>query len=753
MQSVKMNTPSPQENDTINLKKLFQKCLHNWYWFAGSVVVCIVVMVLYIFSTTPVFEVSSTFKFRENEQSGSISLGNSAMLNMFGIGGAMVNSDEMEIINSRSIMRQTIVDLGLQTEYRKKKGMRYYGQYPDYDLEIVYPVQFTDTMHRTTEITLHRTKDAYRIHVKYGDLAKSKHAVFSLDEPITTCIGDIHFVLHKDLEKGDKYIITTTPLPSLVDNYRAVLKADLLDQETNIVCLTTNTDMPARAEAMIRRMLSLYDITAVVDKRLQAHNTQQFIDERLNIVTRELDSVESNVEQYKKQNQITNLSDEAVLYLANTDAYQKQIVEIETQQNLTRYIQEFVQDEQNALKLIPANLGVNDQSLALLIQEYNTLLLRRMKMQRAATNDNPALLQLDEQLVSMRQNILTSIHSVRDGLEIMRNNLMQQENEFNARVKNVPTQEKEYIAKMRNREIKQAIYLFLYQKREENALSLISTVTPTRIIDPAQTTPDPIAPRKLILLCLAIFIGLLLPIALFFVWEIINTKIRRKEEYDKFMRVPLLGQIARAGKGNFPALADNLLSEQFRALRRHIVAKNAQVVLVTSTGKGEGKTFVASNIALSLSLLGKKVLLIDANLRNPQVSKVFNLSSHAGLADYLQADKGDYSALTTSVEGLDILSAGSADAHPNELLYSERFVALIGVLRKQYDYIILDSAAVGRLSDTFALTLADMTLFVLRAGLTEHSSADYINSLYEQNRLPDMQCILNAVAPADIDFL
>ncbi len=745
-----MTTPS-KENDIVDLKKLFLKCLHNWYWFAGSVILCVVLALFYYFSKTPVYEVSSTFKFRENEQSNGISIGNSSMLNMFGIGGTTINSDETEIINSRAIMRQTIVDLDLQTEYRKKKGMRWYGQYPSCDLEILYPVQFCDTMRRTTHITLTRTKRAYRIAVKYGDLAKSKHAVFSLDEPVRTCIGDISFLLHTDLKPGDKYRIKTTPMPSLVDNYRKILKAEEISKETNVICLQTVTDMPSRAEAMIRRMLALYDLSSVVDKRLQASNSEQFIDSRLSLVASELDSVENSVKQYKIRNQITNLSNEAILYLQNTDAYQKQIVGIETQQNLIRYIQEFVQDTDNAFNLIPANLGVQDQSLVALIQEYNTLLLRRMKLQRAATDDNPALLQINEQLESMRGNILTSIHSVRDGLEITHNNLLRQEQAYNARTENVPAQEKEYIAQMRQQNIKQAIYLFLYQKREENAISLISTVTPTRIIDTAQTTPDAVAPRKKIVFGGALLLGLLLPVIVFFVLELLNTKIRNRDEYDKYIRLPLLGQLNKAPKGSLlPVLSENTLSEQVRFLRQKLIENKSQVILVTSAGTGEGKTFVASNLALSLSLLNKKVLIIDSNLRNPKVATVLQLNASYGLTDYLSQQQTGLSSLITTKDALDILPAGSAALHPNELLHSESLVTLMSTLREQYDYIVIDTARVGTFSDTFALaSFADTTLFVIRSGVTTQSSANYINNLYEQNRLPHTCAILNAVASCD----
>lgn len=741
-----MTTPS-KENDIVDLKKLFLKCLHNWYWFAGSVIICVVLALFYYFSKTPVYEVSSTFKFRENEQANNISFGNSSMLNMFGIGGATINSDETEIINSRAIMRQTIVDLDLQTEYRKKKGMRWYGQYPSYDLEILYPVQFCDTMRRTTHITLTRTKRAYRIAVKYGDLAKSKHAVFSLDEPVRTCIGDISFLLHTDLKPGDKYRIKTTPMPSLVDNYRKILKAEEISKETNVICLQTVTDMPSLAEAMIRRMLALYDLSSVVDKRLQASNSERFIDSRLSLVASELDSVENSVKQYKIRNQITNLSNEAILYLQNTDAYQKQIVEIETQQNLIQYIQEFVQDTDNAFNLIPANLGVQDQSLVALIQEYNTLLLRRMKLQRAATDDNPALLQINEQLESMRGNILTSIHSVRDGLEITHNNLLRQEQAYNARTENVPAQEKEYIAQMRQQNIKQAIYLFLYQKREENAISLISTVTPTRIIDTAQTTPDAVAPRKKIIFGGTLFLGLLLPVLVFFVLELLNTKIRNREEYDKYIRLPLLGQLNKAPKGSLlPVLSENTLSEQVRFLRQKLIESKSQVILVTSAETGEGKTFVASNLALSLSLLNKKVLLIDANLRNPEVATVLQLNASYGLTDYLSQQQTGLSSLITTKDALDILPAGSAALYPNELLHSGSLVTLMSTLREQYDYIVIDTAMVGTFSDTFALaSFADTTLFVIRSCVTTQSSANYINNLYEQNRLPHTCAILNAV--------
>ena len=385
-------------------------------------------------------------------------------------------------------------------------------------------------MQGTLHVDLERTKNAYRLKVKY-EKEKSKHAVFSISEPVMTCIGPVWFDEYQQLQPGDKYRITTTGMNRLVSDFRKDISAQQVKKGSNIVSIATNTDMPKRAEDIIRSMVNLYDMEATIDKNQSAAVSKQFLDERLQMMAQELDSVETEVEQYKKSNNITSLTDEAALYVMTSSEYRKKIVEVETQINLVEYIRDFVQNPDNQFSPIPSNLGVQDPSLVTIISQYNTELLKRMKIQRTATEDNPMLAQLDEQLAVLRSNIVTSIASVRDGLTIMRKDLERQDKKFSGQIDNVPTQEREFVELKRQQTITQQIYLFLYQKREEAALTMASNLQPTRIIDPAQTDPEPVGPRKLIILLIAVFIGGGAPFGVIFLQEFFNPTVAvRKEE-------------------------------------------------------------------------------------------------------------------------------------------------------------------------------------------------------------------------------
>ena len=522
--------------DTINVVALIKRCLKNWYWFLICGFICCCLAVVYVLVTNKQWGVSTSFMMKDKSPMGGMAqmmAGNSEMLSILGVGGASNVADELYVINSRTVMQQAVRNYDLQTEYRKKERLRWIGQYPERDLTVHLPELFKDTMQGVLEMKLHRTDKAFRLKVKYGK-EKSKHAVFSLTEPVMTCIGPVWFDFYTELQPGDKYLITTTSINRLVTDLRKEYTASQVKKGSNIVTISVSTDMPERAEDIMRSMINSYDMEATIDKNKTAAITKQFLDERLMMIAQELDSVETEVEQYKKDNNLTSLSDEAKLYVMTSNEYRMKIVEVETQINLVDYIRDFVQNKDNQNSPIPSNLGIQDPSLVALIGEYNTELLKRQKIQRTATAENPMLAQLDEQLALIRSNIVTSIASVRDGLVIMKKDLQQQDRKFSGQIDNVPTQEKEYVGLVRQQTITQQIYLFLYQKREEAAITMASNLQPTRVIDPAQTTPEPVAPRKLIVLLIAVILGMGIPFGVFFLQEWYGlTAATKKEDEEK----------------------------------------------------------------------------------------------------------------------------------------------------------------------------------------------------------------------------
>lgn len=762
--------PTSQQTNTqneINIRELLLGYLKKWYWFLLSTLFCTGGAVLYILVTTPSFDVSSSFAIR-NTDDGGMSM-ETNVLQMVGMGSNKQVIDELEIYTSRSLMRQVIKDLNLQTEYRKKDKMRWVGQYPNQDVVVVYPYQFCDTLTHIVKMDLKRLNRGYKLTVdmKIGRKhIKSKHAILSLNDPIETCIGTIEFRENNPLEKGDRIRIKTLPLPVLVDMYCAEMNVRQVKKESNVVRVSFVTDMPQRSISLIRRLTELYNFDAILDKNTTASNTKGFIEERLGVISHELDSVELEVERYKRENSITSLSEEAKIYLESAGEYQKELVKTETQLNLTAYIRDFLMEEKNQHSLIPTNLGLADDGLVGLTNSYNSLVLRQMRMERSATESNPMVIQLDAQIAAMRKNLLASIETVRNTLTITKNDLIRQQEQFNVRIQEIPEQERPYIALRRQQQITQNIYIFLYQKREENALTLASTIVPAKVIDPPQASTYAVAPRKKIIILLAFILGCCIPICIIEIWNLLDNKIRGYKEYQRLVKAPIIGQLVFSkdkqpvaiseGSNSTPAELFRLLRSNIRFMRHDKTKTGGEVILVTSSINGEGKSFVAINTALSFALLGKRVALAGLDLRKPALADYLGLSQKGCLTSYLAGEdiQAEYTIVASSIHAnLDIVPAGIIPPNPNELLQSNRLDELTDYLRSHYDYIFLDSAPVAMVSDTFLLAhVADMTLYVSRANYTSKDMTDFINSVYEEHRLPNMACVLNGVKSATAGY-
>ncbi len=743
------------KQETLDIRQILQTCINNWYWFVVSVVLCAGLMVLYIFSTTPKYDVSSTIVIRTQDENGNGMLP-SDLMSVMGMGANKQVVDELHILNSRTIMHQVIEDLGVQTEYRKKDDLRWVEQYPAHDIDVVYPAQFTDTMRFNLRMNLRYHKESYTLKVEYGKHS-SKHKVTSITEPIMTCAGPISFKINRELESGAKYEIITRPMPVQVDVYRTNITGVQAKKESNVIQVSTVTDCPRKATDMINKMIDLYNWDAVSDKNIMASNTREFVVARLAVVAQELDSIENVLAKYKKDNKITVIATEVEVSLKNAGELQTKRVEVETQIDLMDYIAEFIFKEENKHALIPVNLGISDPALVSVIESYNELILQRMRIQRTATSANPLLGQIDEQLAMMRTNVINSINGVREGLQISKRQLLAQESLLSGRMGDVPAQEREFVEIYRQQQIKQKMYVFLSQKKEENDITLASTVMPAKIIDKAQMAPEAVSPRKLILLLLAGILGLAIPAAVLYFYSLLYNLVTDHKEYERLIRAPFLGQLAQSKQKTAVVVTANENSpsaELFRLLRTNIrfmlpANQKSHVLLVTSAVPGEGKSFVAINLATSLALLDKKVCLVGLDVRKPMLAEYLNLSSRGALTAYIaeSAYELDDILMPSGVhENLDVIPAGIVPPNPNELLQSERLDELMATLRERYDYVIVDSAPTAMVSDTFLLgRLVDATIFVSRANHTPREMTEFINDIYNQKRLPSLACVLNGV--------
>lgn len=747
-------------NNSIDLKSLVLKLLRRWYWFAAGLFIIGCLCAYYYMSTNPKFAVNSRIMIREDEKAG---MGNFAALSALGLGGGTkVIDDEMAILTSRDIISDVIRSLDIQTEYRKRKHLRWVGLYPTPDFRIEFPEQFLDTMRFKTAMTFKVRKSGYVLKVKYGGMfeKKSKHKITDLSAPINTCIGPVRIIPIRSLEPGTMYKAITNPILPLAATYNKNISTSKLKRESNIISISTKTDMPERAIDFIKREIELYNKSAVDDKNLMASNTALFIEERMRLIEAELNKAEKDVQDYKEGNHLTDLSSEARLFLLESNEYSKRIAQTEMQYNLLDYVEQFVKDNNNSDKLIPANLGIADGSVIELIAGYNGALLRKMRLERSATVSNPVLQQLDTEASLMRENIIATIASVKNSLLVSKRDLLSEQAKAGGKINTVPRKEREYIEVERQRALKEQLYLLLYQKREENALLLASTVMPAKIVDVAKQDPIRVSPKLKILGLVWLIFGLGIPFGIIYLYDMFNDRIEEEDEYKRLIHLPFAGELVRNHHGRFVAVQDGVNSvsaELFRSLRTNLrfmqpADVNNPVILVTSAINGEGKSYVASNLAISLSLLNKKVALVGLDIRKPMLAHYLNLPSQGSLTAYL-ADPSysidDLIVPSGFQKGLDILPAGIVPPNPSELILSERLDELFKELRKRYDYIIVDSAPVELVSDTFMLTrIADMTLFVSCIHRTTRDMLANLNQYAEQGRLKNIACVLNCVKSA-----
>ena len=752
-----------QKEQEIDIRAWIIRILKNWYWFVLSCAVFGAIGLYTYFSTTKKFVVDASIMLRSDDEAlPKFEL----VTSMMGMGGTKSTEDEVELLTSRDILGPVVKELDLQTEYRKYDALKWVGQYPTHDLTVVYPPVYLDTVTRGVNIDVKVRKNDYVVKVKYGRWTRSRHKVNDLTTPFETCIGMLSFAINnpEEVEVGDKYHMHTLPMLPLIGSYKKNIIAAPVRKESNIITISTTTDMPTRGRDFIRKQIEYYNMDAVLDKNIMASNTAAFIEERLRLIEQELAVAEKDVAQYKQRYDIVDLESEAILALQEGAEYKKQVAEIETQLNLVGYIAEYVSDETKKNNLIPANIGVEDIALISLISEYNQLMLDRMRVRRTASDSNPVLNQMESQLTAMRENIITTISSLTSTLTIAKQDIERRQGTINTQRNNLPDQEQEFIEVMRNKVLKEELYLFLYKQREENALTLASTVTPAKVVNTPQMNPTPVAPRLSIIGLFCLILGVMLPLAVMIMYDIMNNRISDDaRELERRLKIPLGGSLVKNHHGGHIAVREgenSVSAELFRTLRtnlRFMQPKDVKcpVILVTSSVNGEGKSYVATNLAISLTLLGKRVALVGLDIRKPMLSTYMNLPSQGCLTSYVAEDAYTMEDLIvpSGIANLDVLPSGVVPPNPSELLQSEKLDQLFVELRQNYDYVIVDSAPVALVGDSYLLhRLVDMTIFVTRANYTAYDLIDFINQTHMQQRLPKMVAVLNGVDAKKIGY-
>jgi tyrosine-protein kinase Etk/Wzc len=743
----------------INWRDVFDALIMHWKWFVISVIIAGVLGGVYLRMQNDVFELRSNLLIIDQARSGQMSeMSVLKQLDAAGFGGgrastSFINNEE-QVLKSTLIMRRVVEELELYVSYSKKRFLKTYDLYNESPIYVSIDSLSLSKLSSTLSFTFAPNNGGYLIEGSYLDENFSQK-VKQLPSIVHTPAGIVYIKKRENTDPIDSEIIVGINSPSVVA--RSLVKGALTTEVAkmlDVINLSIKTTNAQKGRDILNKLTDVYNQDATEQNNLSVINTAIFIDSRLSLLTGELSEVEREVESYKKSNQLTDIEQDARNILSRNNIYDQQQVQVEIQQHLIKYIQDFLKDPANKEAMIP-NLGLVDVGLLSAINKYNELLLTRERIKGSSSDDNPALRTMNQQIATARNAIEASIRVSKDGVQISNRNLQAQNTQLQSRLSQIPRQEREFVEIKRQQQVKESLFLFLLQKREEASLSMAVTVPKGRVLDMPEAAVK-IGPKSKLIILVFLFLGLIFPALVIYILHLINTTIKSGEDIEKISDITVLTELGHEKSESVfinyqPNASPN--SELFRLLRTKLQFAldfpKEKVIIVTSTVTGEGKTFVSTNLSVMLSLADKKVIVLGLDLRKPQIAKNFSIESKIGITSFLSGQVDDYNSLIFKSKDyplLDILPAGIIPPNPTELIMKEKFDFLIAELKQQYDYIVIDTAPVGAVSDTLLVErVADITLYIARAGYTDKQTIEYANRLNKEKSLKRMYFVLNDV--------
>ena len=645
--NTEQETNTRVEENELNLEDILQVVLANWHWFVLSVVVCAGAAFLYLKWAPKVYTRTASVLIKDDAKGGALS--ESAAFEDLGIFGTKRNVDnEVLVFKSRRLMTEVARNLHLDVSYTVKEGLRTVELYTQSPVLLSFP-DAEEAQAFSLRAKPISAEEVVLSDFVIDDESAGEPMTVALNDTVTTPVGRV--VVVPSLYYGDKYFNTTvqvtkSPLQNVAIGFQANLQATLASKTATIINLTLQDVSIPRAEDVINTLISVYNTDAINDKNQIVMNTSNFINDRLIVIEKELGSVDSDIESYKREHQLTDISSETGMYLQTSSRNQQEGLSLENQLSLAKYIKNYLTDPGKSSELIPANTGISDVNIESQIGEYNEMLLKRDKLISNSSNKNPVVQDLNNSLIAMKQTIIRSVDNLIVGLNIKIKNVQAQEEQTNRRISAVPTQQKEILSVERRQKIKEELYLYLLNKREENELTQRMTESNARIIDPASGSNVPVAPKSMMIFLASIVLGCAIPAGVLWMLVISDTKVRSRKDVEGVLSVPFLGEIPMRDKKdkNEVVVHENgrdSVSEAFRIVRTNmdfmrVKDKNMQVVMFTSFNPGAGKTFVSINLAMSFALTHKKVVLVDLDIRKG------TLSSHVKVSDMKVSEKAAF---------------------------------------------------------------------------------------------------------------
>ena len=764
------------EKSAFDFQTIYTMLVLNWKWFVLSVILCLGCGAIYLRYKTPTFQAQAKMLIKDDE-SNNRATGKSALLTASNL-GIMTNSagidNEMEILTSLSIAQQAVRDLKLYTTYKAKgkiKDQLMYKTEPVFvDLDpghlekLIYPIQLVIT----------RDGNEYKVKGQYTVSAfeETEKTVYEIEKTlnglparISTRVGTITLNANSQvapMADGATIKVTIVAPKYMAIKYVKALSVSPTSKTTTIAQMVLTDEIPQRAVDYLRQLTVCYNRQANEDKNEIAVRTEEFINGRLEKINAELGSTEGSLEAYKKRNNMVELKMNAAQAVQNQDIFSQKLAEANTQVALLQSISQYMNDPANQYQTLPSNVGLTDQSATQLINKYNDIVLTRNRLLRSASESSPTVTPLTAQLDDLSASIRRAIAQAQKNMATQRQSVAEQYSKYVGQTSATPEQERILTQIGRQQDVKSGLYLMLLQKREENSISLAATADKGKLIDDPQYSGK-VSPRGSIIMLLALVLGFLIPGGILYIINFLKFRIEGHDDVEKLTKLPILADIAVAGEGTktkgdivVHENKNNQMEEVFRSLRTNlqfIMSKDQKVILFTSSLSGEGKTFTAANLAVSFALLDKKVVLVGLDIRKPRLAELFEIKDHHhGITNLLSmanptAEDVEKQILNSNVnDNLDILMAGPIPTNPTELIARPTLEMVIDTLKEKYDYVLIDSAPVGLVTDTLQIgRVADATIVLCRADYTPKDSFNYINDLARDNKLPHMTIAINGI--------
>lgn len=752
------NNSSNKNDQGLNIVDLFMYLASQWKWFLLSILICGGIA-WYNYARAPlVYFRSATVIIKDPSNKASTS-----GLDRFDNFINKVNvANEILQFRSKKLMREVVQRVHADVSYQIKEGLRSNELYNESPVLVSLPDALPEQSFSFT-MTL---KDAKTVTLSdfSGIEAKPSYEV-ALNDTVAIIEG-MNVVVTATNYLRDSWLNTPIrvqklPVESMVNYYKNALGIQQEEEEASILTLALKDSSPARAEDVLNTLITVYNEEAIKEKNQVAVNTANFINERLIIIERELGNVESNLESFKQRNQIVDIASSAGMYMTESQKYNADAMELETQLRLANFIKDYLTDPSKETDLIPSNTGISDMNIENQISLYNAAKLKRDHLIDDSSVNNPVVQELNNSLRAMKQSIIRAVDNMIVSLNVKRNDAQNREMRAQDRVTAIPTKERQMLSIERQQKIKEALYLFLLNKREENALSQAMADNNARVIDGAEGSNAPISPNRNRILLLGLLVGIALPGAVCLAILFMDTRVHGRKDIEGVTSVPYLGEIPldkEAMKDHRKKVmavkeqGDDIVSEAFRILRTNMAFlskkdKPAQVITFTSFNIGAGKTFIARNLSMSLAYMKKRVVMVDLDIRKGTLSRHFG-HYHVGVTNYLSDNTVKVDDIIQHQEGFDLIPAGILAPNPAELLMDNRLDELMSELRTRYDYIIADNVPVGLIADaTIANRIADLTIFVVRAGKLDRRQLPDIEKLYQEKKLKNMALVLNGANP------